>query len=226
MAGPEKKSGLDLYVRRVLIQHECEELVPPYLRFVKGVVDSADLPLNVSRETLQHNPLLAKIKHNLVNRVLKTLEEMKDARVRHLPQVLQGIRPLPEGRGRPGLRQPRAAGRPAAVRVAPRPSRAKYTTLAKYVEADAGRAEGDLLPDRREPGADRALALPGGVQGARAGGAAADRPDRRVPGRLAARLQGQAASRPPTAASWKPTRTPRKSKKAAAEKFKPRAGSC
>ena len=47
------------------------------MRFVKGVVDSADLPLNVSRETLQHNPLLAKIKSNLVNRVIKTLEEMK-----------------------------------------------------------------------------------------------------------------------------------------------------
>jgi molecular chaperone HtpG len=44
---------------------------------VKGVVDSADLPLNVSRETLQHNPLLAKIKSNLVNRILKTLEETK-----------------------------------------------------------------------------------------------------------------------------------------------------
>src|SRR5687767_2761629 len=63
MAGPEKKSSLDLYVRRVLIQHECEQLVPPYLRFVKGVVDSSDLPLNVSRETIQNNPVLAKIKN-------------------------------------------------------------------------------------------------------------------------------------------------------------------
>lgn len=77
MMGPPPKSGLDLYVRRVLIQHQCEELLPSYLRFIKGVVDSSDLPLNVSRETLQHNPLLAKIKTNLVNRVLKTLEEMK-----------------------------------------------------------------------------------------------------------------------------------------------------
>ena len=75
----QPKAGLQLYVRRVLITHECEELLPPYLRFVKGVVDSADLPLNVSRETLQHNPLLAKIGKNLVNRVLKTLEEMRDS---------------------------------------------------------------------------------------------------------------------------------------------------
>jgi molecular chaperone HtpG len=77
MAGPEKKSGLDLYVRRVLITHECEELSPPWMRFVKGVVDSADLPLNVSRETLQHNPVLTKIKSNHVNRIQKTLDEMK-----------------------------------------------------------------------------------------------------------------------------------------------------
>jgi molecular chaperone HtpG len=75
----EPKSSVDLYVKRVLITHECEDLLPTWLRFVKGVVDSADLPLNVSRETLQHHPLLARIKSTLVNRVLKTLEEMKDA---------------------------------------------------------------------------------------------------------------------------------------------------
>ncbi len=77
MMGAMPKAGLDLYVKRVLIQHQCEELLPTYMRFVKGVVDSSDLPLNVSRETLQHNPVLARIKSNLVNRVIKTLEETK-----------------------------------------------------------------------------------------------------------------------------------------------------
>ena len=77
MMSAPPKSGLDLYVKRVLIQKECEELVPQYLRFVRGVVDSSDLPLNVSRETLQHNPVLAKIKSNVVNRILRALEEMK-----------------------------------------------------------------------------------------------------------------------------------------------------
>ena len=85
-------------MRRVLIQHECEELSPTWMRFVRGVVDSTDLPLNVSRETLQHNPLLAKIKSNLVNRVLKTLDEMKTSEYERVRQVPQGIRRAPEGR--------------------------------------------------------------------------------------------------------------------------------
>jgi molecular chaperone HtpG len=73
----EPKSSVQLYVRRVLIQHDCEQLLPTWLRFVKGVVDSSDLPLNVSRETLQHNAIMTRIRSNLVNRVLKTLEEIR-----------------------------------------------------------------------------------------------------------------------------------------------------
>ena len=69
--------GLHLYIRRVLIMDDCEALLPAYLRFVKGVVDSPDLPLNVSRELLQQSAPLEKIKSNLVNKVLNTLEEMK-----------------------------------------------------------------------------------------------------------------------------------------------------
>ena len=57
-----RSAGLHLYIQRVLIMDHCEALLPPYLRFVKGVVDSPDLPLNISRELLQHNPLLEKIK--------------------------------------------------------------------------------------------------------------------------------------------------------------------
>jgi molecular chaperone HtpG len=72
------KSSLHLYVRRVQIVNDCDKLLPPYLRFVKGVVDSADLPLNVSREMLQHNRLLEKIQNNLVSKVLSELEKMKN----------------------------------------------------------------------------------------------------------------------------------------------------
>jgi molecular chaperone HtpG len=75
----ETKVGPKLYIRRVLIMDHCEQLLPSYLRFVKGVVDCADLPLNVSREMLQQNPLLEKIKTNLVKSVLKNLEEMMNS---------------------------------------------------------------------------------------------------------------------------------------------------
>jgi len=69
--------GLQLYIRRVFIMDKCETLLPRYLRFIKGVVDSPDLPLNVSRELIQKSPLLEKIKSNLVTKILSTFEEMK-----------------------------------------------------------------------------------------------------------------------------------------------------
>jgi molecular chaperone HtpG len=73
----EPKPKLHLYVNRVFITDACEHLLPMYLRFVKGVVDSSDLPLNVSREMLQDNPMLRKIQKNLVTRVLGALDELK-----------------------------------------------------------------------------------------------------------------------------------------------------
>ncbi|MEO6325241.1 MAG: molecular chaperone HtpG [Thermoanaerobaculia bacterium] len=73
----EPKWGPRLYIRRILVMDHCEALLPPYLRFIRGVVDCADLPLNVSREMLQHNPLLDTIQKNVVKNVLKALGEMK-----------------------------------------------------------------------------------------------------------------------------------------------------
>jgi molecular chaperone HtpG len=73
----ESKKGVQLYIRRVFIMDDREALLPNYLRFVKGVVDSPDLPLNVSREMLQQSAPLEKIRSNLVNKLLRTLEEMK-----------------------------------------------------------------------------------------------------------------------------------------------------
>ena len=77
MMNNDPKAHLNLYVQRVFISNEFDHLLPSYLRFVKGVVDSSDLPLNVSREILQENPLLDKIRKNLVGRILKTLAAMK-----------------------------------------------------------------------------------------------------------------------------------------------------
>ena len=67
--------GLDLYVRRVLIQHKNKDLLPEYLGFVKGVVDSEDLPLNISRETLQENVIFNKISNNVTNQILSYLQK-------------------------------------------------------------------------------------------------------------------------------------------------------
>jgi molecular chaperone HtpG len=77
MMNNDPKAHLNLYVQRVFISNEFDNLLPGYLRFVKGVVDSADLPLNVSREILQENPLLDKIRRNLVGRIFKTLAGVK-----------------------------------------------------------------------------------------------------------------------------------------------------
>jgi molecular chaperone HtpG len=73
----EPKPSLQLYVNRVFITDACEHLLPMYLRFVKGVVDSSDLPLNVSREMLQDNPMVRKIQSSLVKRILKELSDLK-----------------------------------------------------------------------------------------------------------------------------------------------------
>jgi molecular chaperone HtpG len=76
---PQRRHGVKLYVRRVFITEDMEGLMPRYLRFMRGVVDSEDLQLNVSRETLQHSPVLAKIKKDLVKRVLDELERRAKA---------------------------------------------------------------------------------------------------------------------------------------------------
>jgi len=71
-----QKKGLQLYIKRMFITDECKELLPDYLRFVCGVVDSSDLPLNVSREILQQNPLLGKIQTAVTGKVLSELKKL------------------------------------------------------------------------------------------------------------------------------------------------------
>ncbi|MGW2664012.1 molecular chaperone HtpG [Nocardia tengchongensis] len=75
----EHKRGVQLYVRRVFIMDNCEELMPEYLRFVKGVVDAQDLSLNVSREILQQDRQIQMIRKRLVKKVLSTVKDLKNA---------------------------------------------------------------------------------------------------------------------------------------------------
>lgn len=74
----ERKRGIQLYVKRVFITEKCDALLPDYLRFVRGVVDSSDLPLNVSREILQEDVQIKRIQKSLVNKILSTLADLKE----------------------------------------------------------------------------------------------------------------------------------------------------
>lgn len=142
----EMKRGLQLYVKRVFVMDECKELLPPWLRFVRGVVDAHDLSLNVSREILQKDRQIAVIRKQLVKKVLATLDELKrEASERYLevwaafgPVIKEGL--LDNDADRDKLLE---------LVVAPTQTTAKPSSLADYIA-------------RMKPEQDAIYALAGG----------------------------------------------------------------
>ena len=121
--------GVALYVRRVLIMNDCEALLPLYLRFVRGVVDSSDLPLNVSREILQHDRQVVQIRKALVGRVLKALSEMLEGDREHYERFWKQFgSTLKEGI----VREPEKKDKLEPLLLFHSLSENKLTTLAEY----------------------------------------------------------------------------------------------
>ncbi|OCL95515.1 molecular chaperone HtpG [Aliarcobacter thereius] len=91
------QSGIKLYVKRVFITDDDKELLPTYLRFVRGIIDSEDLPLNVSREILQENRILANIKQSSVKKILSEIKKLSKDEEKYEKFISQYIRALKEG---------------------------------------------------------------------------------------------------------------------------------
>ena len=138
---PRGEHGVRLHVRRVLAMESCDELLPKWLRFVRGVVDSEDLPLNVSRETLQDSRAVKIIRKQIVSQVLSMIEELHDERPADYLKFWQGFGAVlkeglhfePEHKDRIAkLLRFKSTHRPVEVEGEEKPS--DWTSLAAYVE--------------------------------------------------------------------------------------------
>jgi HSP90 family molecular chaperone len=101
----DAKTGVKLYVKRVFIMEDARKLMPAYLRFIRGVIDAADLPLNVSREILQETRDMEMIRNGCVRKTLDLLDDIAENRKDDLRQGLGTLRQGAQGRRRRGSRQ-------------------------------------------------------------------------------------------------------------------------
>ena len=188
----DAKIGVQLYVKRVFIMGDCDQLMPEYLRFVKGVVDAQDMSLNVSREILQQDRQIKAIRRRLTKKVLSTIKDLQSERPEDYRTFwTQFGRVLKEGLLSDFDNQDTLL---EISSFASTHSEEEATTLAEYVRAHEGRPEADLLRHRRVASADPEVAAPRGVQGQGLRGAAAHRPGRRGLGGIGDRVRRQAAA--------------------------------
>ena len=142
----EYKAGVKLYVKRVFIMDDAKELLPQYLRFVRGIIDSEDLPLNVSREILQQNRILTSIRTASVKKILSELKNIAANQPEQYLKFIDRVQPPAQGRSLQRFRQSRDAARsgPLQVDQGGRPHQPRRSEV-----AHEGRPEGHLLHHRR-----------------------------------------------------------------------------
>ncbi len=186
---PHRKGRVKLYVKRVFITDDAE-ILPRYLRFVRGLVDSADLPLNISREMIQESPLLAAIKKNVLGRVLGDLGKLADSDAEAYGKLWDEFGSvLKEGIYEDHERRDELL---ALARFRTTASPEPRRTLKDYVAAMKPEPGRDLLHRRRGIGPARSLAQPGRLPRPRHRGAAAVRSGRQPVDQHVATLRRQA----------------------------------
>ncbi len=189
----EQKGGIQLYVKRVFIMDKAAELLPPYLRFMRGLVDTADLPLNVSRELLQNNRTVEKIKSAAGQAVAGLARGSGGQQARGIRGLLEDLRRGVEGRHHRGSRPERAHREAAALPLHRRGRRWRRGHARTVRVAHEGGPEGHLLSHRRHAGRGAQQSASGRLSRQGHGSAAADRPHRRMGRRPSARVRRQAA---------------------------------
>ncbi len=174
----EAARGLKLYVRRVFIMDDAEQFLPLYLRFVKGIVDSSDLPLNVSRELLQQDREVEAMRAALTRRALEMLARLAKEELRQVRAVLARIRPRAEGGAERGSGQSRAAAAAAALRQHRQCLQRRDREPGRLRCAHAYRTGAHLLRHRRQPRYRACEPVPRAAQAEGRRGAAAGRSHR------------------------------------------------
>ena len=185
---PARKGHMKLYVRRVFITDDAD-LLPAYLRFVRGVVDSEDLPLNISREMLQNNPQVAQIRKAVTGRVIGELETLGEKEPENFAKIWDAFGPVIKE----GIYEDHRAARAAAGAVAVHHDSGREALAQAICRRPEAQPDRDLFPGRRQHRAAQVQSQARGGARARHRGAAADRSGRRVLDLDAARLRRQAA---------------------------------